>query len=112
MCSSDLGEFANPAPSRAPAPEAYRLEPHVCRVCHTRLVSCADAAGRRFECPNCGAGATGRDASVLCCCGMKIRRPLKNGASGQQLVDAGVRCQLNPAPTPEMPSLYVAGHAE
>lgn len=92
----------------APAQESWRLEPHICRVCHSRLASRDDGGARRYECTNCGAHAHGHEASVLCCCGMKIRRPNRNGTSGYVMVDAGIRCCANDNPTPEFPSLFVA----
>lgn len=95
--------------SDAAAADAWRLEPHVCRACFSRLVSRPDAGGRRYHCTNCGLEALGAGPEVLCSCGLKIRRPLKGAGSGHTLVDAGVRCMANPAPTPEFPSLFVAG---
>jgi predicted RNA-binding Zn-ribbon protein involved in translation (DUF1610 family) len=100
--------------ARAPggARDNFRLEPHICRVCHTRLVSAgAGSDGRKFECPNCGSRATGHDAAVLCCCGMKIHRLTVRGSRKAELVDAGIRCAPNPHPTPEFPSVYIATEA-
>lgn len=130
--ASDLGVSGHslprpraPAPARDAAPTqescapgdatqdscAWRLEPHICRACFSRLVSQPTQGGRRYLCTNCGQEAHGHDASVLCCCGLKIRRPSRTGKSGVALVDAGVRCQPNPDPRPEFPSLYVAMEA-
>ena len=90
----------------------WRLESHVCRVCLTRLVSRPGTGSSRvYHCPNCGAEAAGKCADVLCACGMKIRRPTRDGRSGVQLVDANVRCMPNPSPTPDFPSLFVASDA-
>ena len=111
-----------PAPARDAAPTqdscapgdasqdsgVWRLEPHICRACFSRLVSQPTQDGRRYQCTNCGQEAHGHDASVLCCCGLKIRRATHLHKSGQRLVDAGIRCQPNPEPRPEFPSLYVA----
>lgn len=63
----------------------------------------------RYQCTNCGLEAVGHDASVLCCCGMKVRKATRAHTSGTMLVDAGIRCMKNPEPTPDFPSLYVAG---
>lgn len=99
------GEGAR-APARAP--EFWRLEPHICRHCHSRLASTPDATGKlRYHCTNCGAEAVGATAEALCCCGLKVRRPGKPGAP-PDLIDAGIRCRLNPSPNPEFPSIYIA----
>lgn len=89
--------------------DSWRLEPHICRACFSRLVS-QDHGGidRRYHCTNCGLEAVAESAAALCCCGTKIRRPTKGSKSGTTLVDAGIRCIVNPAPTPEMPSVIVA----
>jgi hypothetical protein len=42
--------------------------------------------------------------AALCACGLQVRR-------AGVLVDAGLRCQPNPAPTPDFPSLFVAAEA-
>jgi hypothetical protein len=92
-----------------PDADAWRLEPHICRACFSRLVSQgAGGAARRYHCTNCGLEDVAADASVLCCCGTKIRRPTKGSKSGHTLVDAGIRCVANPAPTPDFPSVIVA----
>lgn len=101
------GACEPPAPSADP--DAWRLEPHVCRACFSRLVSQPGEGGaRRWQCTNCGQEAHGADAAVLCCCGLTIRRTGKGGASGAALVDAGIRCGQNPSPAPDFPSLFVA----
>lgn len=96
---------------QAPTPDAdaWRLEPHICRACFSRLVS-QDHGGidRRYHCTNCGLDAVAEAADALCCCGTKIRRPTKGAKSGTTLVDAGIRCIVNPAPTPDFPSVIVA----
>lgn len=93
-------------PARAPDADAVRLEPHVCRHCFGRLVSRVLAAGapevRRWTCTNCGAVADGGRADVLCACGMTLAR-------GPRL--SLLRCQPNPAPSPEFPALFVAADA-
>jgi hypothetical protein len=91
--------------ARAPAvaDAALTLEPHVCRHCFGRLASVPlGATSRRYTCTNCGASESGTDATVLCACGLSVKR---SGAT----VDAGLRCQPNPSPSPAFPSLYVAG---
>lgn len=118
MSASNVGGLeSRPAHARAHAPGTetaaetsafWSIESHICRKCHSRLVSHAALGGRLFECTNCGERATGAEPAVLCCCGMKIRRPNRSGASGHMLVDAGIRCVRNEAPTPEFPSVIVA----
>lgn len=90
--------------TRAPDADAWRLEPHVCRKCFARLASreVCDDVDRVYQCTNCGATEVGADAAVLCSCGTKLRRLGK-------LIDAGIRCQPNPSPSLEFPSLFVAG---
>jgi hypothetical protein len=81
----------------------WTLEPHVCRHCFGRLASMAEAV----VCTNCGATEVGPGVKVsaLCACGVKINR---SGLFGSVLVDAGLRCQPNPSPTPDFPSVFVA----
>ena len=87
---------------------AWRLEPHVCRHCFGRLASTGAPGGaRRYQCTNCGAEAVGLTPDVLCSCGLKLR----SHGPGGGLVDAGLRCQPNPSPSPEFPSLFVAAEA-
>lgn len=86
-------------------PVEWRLEPHVCRCCFSRIVSRPaddDDDKRLYHCPNCGLEAEGRQASVLCACGMKVRKGKHAWA------DALVRCHENRARSPEFPQLYVA----
>lgn len=88
---------------------ALRLEPHVCRHCFGRLVSEVLPGTRlRYECSNCGAVAMGSKVQVLCACGLQLR----HHGPARGTVDAGIRCRPNPAPTPEFPSLFVAGQIE
>lgn len=107
-----------PANARAravePVPEdpVWRLEPHVCRVCFSRLVS-ASLVGRkdwrRYHCPNCGATADGTTPAVVCGCGVRV--PKRDGSAGST-PKAGLHCVKNSAPTPEFPSLYVLAERE
>lgn len=93
--------------ARTKTQTAWTLEPHVCRVCFGRIVSrpsTKDAHGFVYQCTNCGAENGGRSPDVLCACGLKLR----NHAPGAPLVDAGLRCQPNPDPRPDFPSLFVA----
>lgn len=88
---------------------ALRLEPHVCRHCFGRLVSEVLPGTRlRYECSNCGAVAMGSKSDVLCACGLQLR----HHGPARGTVDAGIRCRANPAPTPDFPSLFVAGQIE
>jgi hypothetical protein len=95
----------------APGDETWALEPHICRACFGRLVSRpADAPGwRRYQCTNCGLEASAQAAAEVCCCGTKLRKATPSGRSGAALIDAGIRCMSNPAPTPDFPSVIVAG---
>lgn len=98
--------------AHAHAPDAassWTLEPHVCRVCFSRLASKPlPAGGRLYQCTNCGLEAEGCRASALCACGTKIRRTRGDGRGVAQLVDAGIRCVPNPNKTPEFPALFIA----
>lgn len=82
----------------------------MCRHCFGRLVSrcAADAGGdcdkTRYLCTNCGAEAVGLEPAVLCSCGTALRR---HGPAAAPM-NAGLRCQPNPEPTPDFPSLFVA----
>ncbi len=92
-----------------------RLEPHICRQCFGRIGSheifLSDSSiAREFICTNCGASAEGRDASVLCCCGIKMRKPGEDGKPGPEVVDAGIRCHENENPRPDFPALIVASY--
>jgi ribosomal protein L37AE/L43A len=93
--------------------DTFRLENHVCRLCFSRLVSRPYAGTvRAYVCTNCGATETGITPSVLCSCGITIRKPKRSGASGITLVDAGIRCVRNENPTPEFPSIFVGKEVE
>lgn len=81
----------------------WALTDHACRACFGRIIVRETFDGRRiYRCTNCGAEREGRTEAALCCCGIR----LKTG------VDAGIRCQPNPDPTPEFPSEIVAAQAE
>lgn len=83
----------------------WRLESHCCRNCFSRIASRPldeDDDKRLYHCPNCGMEAEGVRASVLCACGMKVRKGKHAWA------DALVRCHENRARSPEFPNLYVA----
>lgn len=89
--------------------QQWVLEPHICRKCFGRLVSMAVGADiRLYRCTNCGSEAEHTDAAAVCCCGIKIRRPGRNGSKTPSLVDAGIRCIPNPDRSPSFPSEYVA----
>lgn len=87
--------------------EEWRLEPHVCRSCFSRVASRElDEDGKRlYQCTNCGLEAEGHKPSALCACGAKIRKG--KGAS----VSAGLQCHENKARSPEFPARYVASFA-
>lgn len=94
----------------------YRLEPHICRHCFGRIGSTelvtagGDGHARQYTCTNCGASSKGPDASVLCCCGIKLRKPGDDGKPGPEMVDAGIRCHENENVRPDFPALYVASY--
>ncbi len=90
------------------ADAAWRLEPHICRGCFARLVSRPVDGGRQYQCTNCGAEAVAREASAVCCCGMKLRKSTATGKAGGLMIDAGIRCIPNPNQSPEFPALFVA----
>jgi hypothetical protein len=88
-------------------PELWELTDHACRVCFGRVLKGdmpADYAGpdaehvHRWRCSNCAAQGISRLVSSVCACGMRLK-------SGR---DAGIRCERNPAPTPEFPSEVTA----
>lgn len=94
-------------------PKPVHLEPHICRHCFGRIASheifLSDGSlGREYICTNCGAAAEGHDASVLCCCGIKVRKAGEDTRAVDDEVDAGIRCYENPNPTPAFPALIVA----
>lgn len=89
--------------------ESWRLEPHVCRSCFSRIASHrTDTPGERlYQCTNCGIEAVGHKASVVCGCGIKLRKHKGDGRSADAFADAGIRCHENQKCSPEFPSLYV-----
>lgn len=101
-------------PARTRGTEAdsgWQLEPHCCRNCFGRIVSRKHPdGGRDYHCPNCGIEGSGQKPSVICACGMKLRKSKGDGRSSFTLVDAGLRCHLNQRQSPEFPALYVASH--
>lgn len=90
------------------APARWNLEPHVCRHCMGgRVVSSVAAGVHTWLCTNCGATAEAETAESICCCGIRMHRPDQAG-----VIDPGIRCQPNPRPTPEFPSLIVAADVQ
>lgn len=89
------------AVKREPA-QGWEITDHICRVCFSRVLV-REAFDRRktYRCVGCGAEAEGASETAVCCCGIR----LKNG------IDAGIRCQRNPAPTPEFPAEITAVQA-
>ena len=73
-----------------------RMVDHVCKICLGRIVETSGNNGVIATCTNCG--LTGNGFIEICACGLM----LKNGKP------AGLRCEENPNPTPEMPSKIVA----
>lgn len=91
------------------AQDTWTLEPHVCRHCFGRLASRPIGAGiREYRCTNCEATTQHTDASVGCCCGLKIRKRNGVGRNGGPMVDAGIRCIPNPEKSAAFPAAYVA----
>lgn len=89
---------------------SWRLEPHVCRSCFSRVASTeTDGDLREFVCTNCDLTAVGKRASCVCACGLSVPssglRGTKNGRR-----DLGLRCHENKARSPEFPALYVASY--
>lgn len=85
--------------------DEWRLEAHCCRVCMGRIASRqsdTDEDKRLYQCTNCGLEAEGHKPSVLCACGMKIRK-----GKGGHMVSAGLQCHENHARGPEFPAVYV-----
>ena len=98
-------------------PDAWCLEPHVCRVCFSRLVSRPNPKqgldaqakpSRLYHCTNCGLEAAGSAPEVLCACGMKMRKSTKSGRTRVALADAGIRCTANPQVRSDFLSLFIA----
>jgi hypothetical protein len=80
----------------------WQLAAHCCRSCLGRVLLGKSTDGWRiYRCAQCGARGDGEDASVICCCGIR----LKTGA------DAGVRCVVNDAPSPACPLEILAEQA-
>lgn len=82
-----------------------RLLPHVSRCCFARVTKGdgLDLVGTgtfRYRCTNCDAEAVGRECTVLCACGIRLK-----AGTGP---NAGIRCVPNLNPTPECPSRFVA----
>lgn len=90
------------SPTRSAAvgdPNSWAITDHVCRVCFGRVLARETFDHRRiYRCSNCGVEREGKSELAICCCGIK----LKTG------VDAGIRCAINPQPTPELPSEVIA----
>ena len=80
----------------------WKLVPHVCRVCFSRVLVRETFDHRRiYRCSGCGIEKEGRSEAAICSCGIK----LKTG------VDAGIRCELNPDRSPEWPAEVTAAQA-
>jgi len=93
------------APARAKKSETYTwaLTDHCCRACFGRVLVRETFDRRRvYRCACCGVEQEGRSETVICSCGMK----LKTG------VDAGIRCMVADAPTPEFPAEVIAAQAQ
>lgn len=81
----------------------WALTDHVCRCCFGRVLVRETFDHRRvYRCSNCGVEQEGRSEAAICACGLK----LKTG------VDAGIRCQRQEAPTPELPAEITAAQVE
>lgn len=107
------GELEREPKSRARASQveqdsSWRLEPHCCRVCFGRIASRKSGNGRTYQCTNCGLEAAGHKPSVVCACGLKLRKRKGDGRSAETMADAGIRCHPNKRISPEFPSLYTA----
>lgn len=84
--------------------ESYQIVDHICRACLSRVLMRSVDGGLEFRCGNCG--GTGKDvAQSICCCGMSLPRSI---GKKSQMVDASIRCILNPCKTPECPAEIVA----
>ena len=92
----------------------WRLEPHVCKTCFARLASRtvmdSGLVGQRlYQCTNCGAEVQATTADALCCCGIKLKKPGRDGSKASAIsVDAGIRCVPNPEISTMFPSKFVA----
>ncbi|WP_161548757.1 hypothetical protein [Pseudomonas sp. Q1] len=95
----------------APATEthAWKLEPHVCKICFGRMASrLAEQGLVELLCTNCGATSKQERITAACCCSIVLRKRNSSGRSGGQMIDAGIRCIPNPARSSEFPSMYIA----
>lgn len=87
---------------------AWEITDHVCRRCMGRVLKQIDTEGaERHRCSNCGAENIGY-VDEVCCCGMKTREVVKGGEIVQMSRPVGLRCAVNPAPTPQYPSEVIA----
>lgn len=92
-------------PRLVEATDCWTVEDHVCRHCLGRILSRPGAAGRVYLCAMCGhedaSGVLprlgGRQHPQFCACSMKFGHK-----------DAGVRCEVNEAPSPDLPQQIVA----
>lgn len=93
-----------PATSSAPARETgqFEMTDHVCSVCLGRILMHVASGQREFVCSNCGIKGTSVVRSI-CCCGLRVP-----GMGRHDFRDAGIRCQRNPNPTPEVPAQIIA----
>lgn len=112
---SDQGQQNKRARATASAEnhQDWRLEPHVCAVCFSRVASrpADDGSSRRlFACTSCGLEAVSSRPACVCACGLKMPRGGKRGVTSA-MVDMGVRCHPNAAKSPEFPALFVASYA-
>lgn len=85
--------------------DLWNLENHVCCVCFGRIVSrpmpTTDGSPnphRLYRCTGCGVEKEGGSPSVICACGFKV--------SGRK--NLGLKCEANPAKTPEFPAEFIA----
>lgn len=85
--------------------DCWTVEDHVCRECLGRILSRPGGEGRVYLCAMCGrmddSGTAARTGGRLhpnfCACSMKFGHK-----------DAGVRCEVNEAPSPDLPQQIVA----
>lgn len=108
MCaSSKNSQDSNNLKHKKKADDQWSLEPHICKTCFGRIISQTGEDGKRsYRCTHCGAVAYGTDASVLCCCGI-MGKP-RNRAKSAAPVNMGIRCVVNPHPSPDFPAEIVA----
>lgn len=94
-------------PRLVPETDCWTVEDHVCKLCLGRIVSRVAAPERRFMCTDCGFSAEGASRTdgrlhpTFCACSMRY---------GNR--DAGVRCTVNDAQTPELPQAVIARQAK